>query len=457
MKHFDISKILFILVLTSGALGSSFCFGLYSGAKQTTIYRKLVSLKDNVFQSTELVKEESATLAKIRPDHFVQPVRYEGKGVTINASASDQNELIFMSGFFEEDNQLRLIERDGTIVAKWPVKFFDIFDSVKHIKEPPATNWNTDTHGALVLPDGSVVFNFEYCGLVKLDRCGKVVWRLERETHHSVEQAENGGFWVLGRRNHTKDTRTEFPPFDPPFQEDTILLVSENGEVMREISVPGLFYKNDMVALLTASGHWYDLGHTWDREILHLNKVAELSTAMAADFPMFAAGDLLLSIRELNLVMVIDPNTEKIKWWRVGPWIRQHDPEFKAGGTIIVFNNNCYRTAFGRSGKDSSPLDAPRVSNIIEINPSTDEYRILYGGKPGQEMLSIIRGKHQPTANGGLLITEFEGGRVFETDRNGNIIWEYINRYNSDKVTEISEARSYPKSYFKVKDWNDCE
>ena len=26
-------------------------------------------------------------------------------------------------------------------------------------------------------------------------------------------------------------------------------------------------------------------------------------------------------------------------------------------------------------------------------------------------MLSIIRGKHEPTSQGGLLITEFEGGR----------------------------------------------
>jgi hypothetical protein len=69
-------------------------------------------------------------------------------------------------------------------------------------------------------------------------------------------------------------------------------------------------------------------------------------------------------------------------------------------------------------------------------------------------MLSVIRGKHELTARGGLLITEFEGGRVFETDPSGRTIWEYINRYDADEVAEITEARIYPADYFTVSDWS---
>ena len=92
----------------------------------------------------------------------------------------------------------------------------------------------------------------------------------------------------------------------------------------------------------------------------------------------------------------------------------------------------------------------------MEIDPVSDEYRVIYGGVSGQEMLSIIRGKHELTVNGGLLVTESEGGRVFETDATGRIIWEYINRYDSDEVAEINEARIYPADYFRVSDWS-CE
>jgi hypothetical protein len=52
------------------------------------------------------------------------------------------------------------------------------------------------------------------------------------------------------------------------------------------------------------------------------------------------------------------------------------------------------------------------------------------------------------------LITEFEGGRVFETNRHSEIIWEYVNRYDEETVAEITEARVYPESYFDVSDWS---
>jgi hypothetical protein len=193
----------------------------------------------------------------------------------------------------------------------------------------------------------------------------------------------------------------------------------------------------------------------WDSEIVHLNKIDELTSDIADDFPLFEAGDLALSIRALNIIMVVDPGTGAVKWWRIGPWVRQHDPEFRSGGTIVVFNNNAYRTAFG-AGSDKSDISIPRVSNIVEIDPVSDDYQIIYGSKKGQEMLSVIRGKLELTPRGGLLVTEFEGGRVFETNAAGDLIWEYINRFSSEEVAEITEARLYPESYFAVSDWS-CE
>jgi hypothetical protein len=359
-----------------------------------------------------------------------------------------------MAGFFDDGNELRLIRRDASIVARWPVAFSKIFTDTRHIHEPPATDWNTDTHGALIQPDGSVVFVFEYMGLVKLDRCGELEWKVAAPVHHSVERAESGGYWVPGRNYVLEEATARFPPFSVPYFEDTVLRISENGEILEENSLIGLFYRTGMEAWLTAMPG-SELEQRMDGEILHLNKVAELETGMAADFPMFAAGDLLLSVRELNMILVTDPGLQRVKWWRVGPWIRQHDPEFKAGGLISVFNNNAYQSAFGPDNyfKKSHPT-IPRVSDIIEIDPATDEYRRVYGGVEGQELLTVIRGKHELTSRDGLLITEFEAGRVVETDSSGRTVWEYINRYDEDEVAEITEARVYPGDYFTVSDWS---
>ncbi|MEJ2033380.1 MAG: arylsulfotransferase family protein, partial [Deltaproteobacteria bacterium] len=183
----------------------------------------------------------------------------------------------------------------------------------------------------------------------------------------------------------------------------------------------------------------------------HLNKIAELKSDIASDFPMFNAGDLLLSLRQYNLRFVVDPNSWTIKWWKIGPWIRQHDPEFIPGGKIIMLNNNCYRKAYDEY---PSELDIPRVSNILEYDPLKDKSTILYSGEDDQGFLTVIRGTDEFLPNGNIFITEFEGGRAFEADKEGHIIWEYINRYDQNEVAEITEGHIYQADYFDVTDWS---
>ena len=447
MKRIDFAKLSFI----STCMTIMFICGIIVGAYQVFPRAVVDYVKDSVAQ----VYAERNILAETKPEFNLQPARYDGDGVTVNDVHEDGQWFIFLTGFFKDTNELRLIRRDGAIVARWPVRFSEIFSDTSHLHQPPATDWNTEVHGALILPDGSVVFNFEYYGLVKLDRCGDLIWTLPRETHHSVERAEAGGFWVPGRRFIPEEIDSPFPPFESPFTEDTILNISGDGKVLAEISVPKIFYDNGLEAILTASGHHFRTGMSWDNEIVHLNKIEELTSDIADDFPMFEAGDLALSLRELNMVMVIDPGDGEVKWWQIGPWLRQHDPEFKPGGTIVIFNNNIYEMAFGES-YSTSHISIPRVTNIVEIDPVSRDYKIIYGNRKDQELLSVWRGKLDLTPNGGLIITEFEGGRVIEIDTAGNVIWEYINRYSSEEVAEITEGRIYPESYFSVSNWS-CE
>ncbi len=133
--------------------------------------------------------DEVPNLTKAFPTHFLEPCLYEGAGVTINR-IQNPSDYVFMSGFFDGNNEMRLLRRDGKIITRWTMRFSEIFPDPDHLLHPPATDWNTYIHGACLLPDGSVVFNFEYGGLVKLDRAGNVVWTLPRETHHSLERAE---------------------------------------------------------------------------------------------------------------------------------------------------------------------------------------------------------------------------------------------------------------------------
>lgn len=451
MERSDVSKILFIFVLTSTLLGLTFLFGLYSGARKNAVYDAVVHVKETTTNAFGLVWHEARTFTGLEPTHFLAPAVYPGAGVALNDG--DPGDLILLSGFFDRSNELRLIRRNGEIVRRWPVSFQELFPDPRHMHEDnvPSTDWNIDLHGALAMPDGSVVFNFEYGGTVRLGRCGEVVWKLAEPTHHSVERAEGGGFWIPSRRWHGVDQQTPFPPFNTPLNEDTVLRVSDDGTVLEEISVPRLFYDNGLETLLTATGEWFKAGVPGG-EIVHVNKIEELTGDIADDFPGFEAGDLALSIRESNLIIVVAPDDWTIKWWQIGPWVRQHDPEFKKGGTIALFNNNLYRSAFG-SQTPEELRRVPRVSNVMEIEPVSRKVEIKVGAR-NIPFSSVIRGKVEVRPDGGFLVTEFQNGRVFEANRDGALVWEYINRYDDDRVAELTEASSYPSSYFRVEDWS---
>jgi hypothetical protein len=348
---------------------------------------------------------------------------------------------------------MRLIRQDGELVHRWPVRFSEIFKDTSHIKTEyfvPKTDWNVEIHGALALPDGSVVFNFERAGMVKMDRCGVVQWTLSRMTHHVVEQSEDGGFWVGGVNYIGRDDQKRLPLLKTPFYEDTLMKISSGGEVLQEISLLGLLFSNSLSgAILFANGMpGIELAKSTNKvpeEITHLNDIEELTTQMAAHFPQFAAGDLVVSERDYNLIMVVDPKSQKVKWHQRGPWISQHDPDFQPGGRISIFNNNTDGTSTG------SLLGG---SEVLEVDPVTGMVSRRYGGTPSQLMYSATRGKHQYLENGNILITETEEGRIIEVNSNGQIVWEFITRYDDDEVLTVTQASRYAEGYFKVRDWS---
>ncbi|MDI3337229.1 arylsulfotransferase family protein [Defluviimonas aestuarii] len=451
----DLERKVFRLSATVLILGLVFGAGLYSGVKRNFVYKGVKSFKD----TTELIRTEWQNVVPHgEPVHFLQDARYSGSGVTINRRPDDDS-LVLLSGFFDGENGLRLLRRDGTPAVKWSVPFSRYFSDLSYMLEPPQTDHNIDTHGALIEPDGSVVFNFEYGGTVKLSRCGDPIWTRPMETHHSIIKSERSGYIVPTRGDVLPEEFGKYWPLSRQtsrvkyFMYDLITKLTDDGEVVYSKPLPEIFLENNLLGVVTATGSSMTDKGPVEGEITHVNKIAELPAAIAGKFPNFESGDLMVSVRMHNLIFVVDPDTWKVKWYQTGPWLRQHDPQFGPDGKIWVFNNNTFRLNLT---VDFRPLpDAPLVSNILKIDPKTRETEIAFGQRPGEEFLSVIRGKIDLVEGGGALVTEFEGGRAFEFDSNRDIVWEYINRYDAERVQEITGAWRYPASYFTVENW-DC-
>ncbi len=169
---------------------------------------------------------------------------------------------------------------------------------------------------------------------------------------------------------------------------------------------------------------------------MHLNDVEVLREEMAAAFPLFAAGDVLVSIRNLDMIAVLDRETLLVKWWMTGPFLRQHDPDFLPNGHILVFDN--------RKGGLQREFG---YSRILEVDPTTRQVVWSYAGSERAPFYTDSRGKQQKLPNGNVLVTEAQAGRVFEVAREaqgGRIFWEWINGLGGGLAGYVTQADRVP-------------
>jgi len=383
-------------------------------------------------------QQYAAHYAELKPQKFLHKLRKEfgGQPEIFHDPTLAQEGVTLVSSLWDGQNGMNLYDMNGEILHRWRVSFSEIWADTPEWPPQKIGDWDVDIHGMHLYPDGSVVFNFEYNGLVKIDRCSRVLWKLAAETHHSVETDEAGNLWVPGRKKHSR-RHPDYPILKAGVEEDLILQVSPEGKILRTIPVLESLLKSDLAGIIFIA-RAADLGNQLT-DIGHLNSIDILSTAMAPAFPLFKAGDILISLRNLNLVAMMDPVTEKIKWWSIGSFIQQHDPDFLPNGQIGLFDN--------RGEAENPNGSAYRASRILAIDPVTREIKTLLASDERNILFTAIRGNQQFLPNGNILVTEWVAGRIFEVTPEGNIAWQFIHRYNDEEVVQVSQAIRYDLSY----------
>lgn len=136
---------------------------------------------------------------------------------------------------------------------------------------------------------------------------------------------------------------------------------------------------------------------------------------------------LLVSFRRVDALGIVDMETKEVVWrFGNGTISHQHDPHLLDNGNILVFDNGFLRPNLPglKAGK--------YFSRVIEINPRVNMIVWEYGGfSPntfrGFGFYSHIGGFAERLPNWNTLITETTTGRIFEVNREGQIVWEYVN------------------------------
>jgi len=328
---------------------------------------------------------------------------------------------------------VKIVDLDGTIVHQWPIDWFEIWPKPTHLEhnEIPWLPPGPHIHGAEILDNGDLLFNFEHRGLVRLNACGDVVWKLPYRTHHSIYKGEDGNFWVSGQINHNEPL-DRIPHAKPPFVEDTILQVSPSGQILQEQSVLELLKKNGLNGLIY-NPSTNDFKKQITGDTTHLNDVELFPTTLGKGF--FSPGDIMISLRNPHAILVFDPDW-KIKFSSIGHFVGQHDPDFLDGDHISIFDNN----NIGRP-------DQKHQSRIIIQSAITGKIDVVYTGSKEHPFFTQYMGKHQWLRNGNLLVADSLNGRAFEVTPSGDVVWEYVNIVEEGLFGLLTGAERLPAAY----------
>lgn len=410
-----------------------FCFGILS--------EKFNLLPAAVLKS--IVKDTKTVISSLQgelPWFYLETSKVDDKVITAKTSQTNAVLLTVMGP--DLTPEIKILDSDSQLIHSWKLDWFSIWPDASHLPKVlvPQQKPGTHVHGSKILPDGSIIYNFENLGLVKLDVCGGIVWRLPALTHHSVFIDEEQFLWVPGQIRYTKN-QPQYTNVVAPFKDDTILKITPSGEIVETISVIDLLKANNLEGLIYLSTN-VSRDTKVSGDLFHLNDVEIFPTTM--DEGVFRHGDVLISLRNINTVIVFSPTTLKVRFISTGQVTRQHDPDFIDGNTISVFDNNHV----------SSDISTGK-SKIVLLNAKEQSVDVYFEGSANIPFYTNIMGKHQWLSNGELMIVESMKGQAFQLTKDLEVSWKYLNKIDDDsKLVGIMEGAERINDEFNLADFN---
>lgn len=302
-----------------------------------------------------------------------------------------------------------LMTMDGTTVHRWHVPFADLWQDPPHIDRPKSSSvyWPR----AYLYPNGDILAvchgfgdtPYGY-GLIKIDRNSQVIWKTPANIHHDVDVGADGSIYTLSQEIQQAD-EPGVASLKAPFIAESVLILTPEGEISKKISLVEALKRSNYAPILDS------MQPDLHGDVIHVNSIQVIDQERAIEAP-FEPGHLLISMRNVDTIAVLDPDTATITWAMTGMWRGQHHPRLLDNGNILVFDN---QGNFGDGG----------ASRVLEFDPATQEVAWSFTGNEQELFYSELWGAQQRLANGNTLIIESMNGRAFEVTGEGEIVWEY--------------------------------
>ncbi|MBF0122752.1 MAG: hypothetical protein HQL21_05020 [Candidatus Omnitrophica bacterium] len=325
------------------------------------------------------------------------------------------------------------------------VRLVDMNSSLLHVWERNKKNEPGMWAYATPFPDGSIFVTYEGATTINWQRVNAASQILAtynlpgQKAHAATYGLKDGGF--LGLVDNVPDNGRM-----RDIKNDSLVHISSSGQLLKQIPLSKLFAKDPTYqkkiksvsqkpkknsTKLSTNGKIrpFDPTHT-----VYIENLEQ-------DIPNIAKkGCWLVTVRNLNRIIIVDPDKEEIIWqWGENIINWPHHAKFINGNQILLFDN----------GIDK------KSSRIIIVDIKSKQIVWQYGQKPDQEFFTYTGGSVQRLPNDNTLISETNTGRAFEVTPSGEIVWEfYAQRTIKGKNLHIRSMIRVPYDFFKSLKFN---
>ena len=349
------------------------------------------------------------------------PVTYFPRGTTHYEPDRCSKGLTIITMPGENGPDVALINMEGDAVHRWPM------DNPKAKGGIPR---------ARLQPNGNLLTLRSAGGwggcVEEYDWDGKLVWEYspsdEQKLHHDVEKTADGKTLILGREEVPEELRSKAkePERRKMLYSDIIQEITPEKEVAWEWHQHEHLDINLNCKVPAPVDWWAGAENNTLVDWTHTNTIQSLPENKWFDNgdERFRPSNVLMSLRQLDLVMIADHESEEIAWSYTGDYkgglSGQHDSHMiekglPGEGNIIIFDNGSSPTT------DLSHVGA---SFVLEIDPTTSEVVWVYDKR--EEFHSNFTSSCQRLSNGNTLILEATHKRVFEVTVDCEIVWEHV-------------------------------
>lgn len=355
-------------------------------------------------QSAEMSEEELRRIEAMGYLPGVMPARAV-TGVTVHDAGRVHAGLnLYTSGHGPE---AVLMDMGGRVLHRWRLDIREGLPDYQSFGGRLPNHWRRVWLGE----QGDVIAIYGGYGMVRVDRDSRLLWRYTDRAHHDLEVLPDGTLYTLTRYI------TVIPRVAGASRVIMDAVSRLDAATGRELERWSLYDAFLGTAYEAVTGEMARQG-----DVFHANTIEVFDGRLGAVSPLFRAGNVLVSLRNVDFIGIVDGETKKFVWGLGKMFLKQHQPVLLESGRMILFDN----VGLGRDR-----------SRILEFDPFTQAVHWEYGRGAGEHFSSRLLGSVQRLGNGNTLITESDNGRVFEVTPGKEVVWEFVNPNRAGEQNEL--------------------